>query len=123
MPERDAALEAALGRAQLGAITEDATLSELAAGQLLAVGIDPAPFTAAARRVVERAALAGPEAFTVAEVRVLGRLARGMSHREIETDLGLARRGASRSITAVYGKLGVTGRVHAARVAAERAVA
>jgi len=46
-----------------------------------------------------------------------------MTQREIEAEMGLRPRGASRPITSSYAKLGVKGRVRAAQVARDRQIA
>jgi DNA-binding CsgD family transcriptional regulator len=120
---RGDAIEAEIGRAQLAAITEDGHSRALAAARLLDIGIDASCFSLAAARVAERVALAGDPALSVNEARVLGRLARGLSHREIEADMGLKPRGASRVLGASYEKLGVRGRVAAVQAARERLIA
>jgi len=121
--ERGDTIEAEIGRSQLAAIVLDEELAEVARERLEAVGIEAALFASAATRASERAAMAGEAALTVLEARVLGRVARGMTHREIEAEMGLRPRGASRPITTGYAKLGVKGRVQAAQVARDRQIA
>ena len=116
-------IEGEIGRAQLAAVTGDDHSRALASARLLDRGIDASCFTLAAAGVAERAALSAEPGLTVNEARVLGRLARGLSHREIEADMGLKPRGASRALSASYGKLGVRGRVEAVRAAQERLIA
>ena len=118
--DRGDSIEAEIGRAQLAAVSGDDAERVLATARLRNVGIDAAHFTGAAARVAERAALAGEQILTVQEAQVLGRLARGLSYREMEADRGLPPRGASRPIATTYDKLGVRGRVRAIRLAQER---
>ncbi len=120
--ERGDSIEAEIGRAQLATLSGDEGQAELAASRLREVGIDSALFADAVLRIVDKAGAAGA-LLTIREARVIGRLANGLSHREIEAELGLPRRGAARAITTGYAKLGVTGRAQAAQVARDRLIA
>jgi len=115
---RGDSIEAEIGRAQLAALVGDEDEAALAASRLLEVGIDASLFAEVATRVAARAALVEP-ALTVPEARVIGRVANGMSQREIEAELGLPSRGASRVTATGYPKLGVKGRAQVAQVARE----
>jgi predicted ATPase/DNA-binding CsgD family transcriptional regulator/DNA-binding XRE family transcriptional regulator len=108
-----------LGRAwhQMGR-TEDA-LRQLRAAEALAAEI------ANPRRLAEvRAALAEagesvalPDGLTARQAEVLGLLASGLSNKEIAGQLYLSPATVERHLATVYRKLGVTGRVEAARYA------
>lgn len=120
--ERGDTIEAEIGRAQLAALVSDDEQAALAASRLEDVGITSGLFADAALRIDERAKQAGAR-LTLLEAQVVGRIANGLSHKEIEADLGLPPRGASRAITSGYAKLGVKGRVRGAQVARERLIA
>jgi DNA-binding NarL/FixJ family response regulator len=120
--ERGDAIEAEICRAQLAAVTDDREAAAFAAERLNVAGIDASPFAAAARRVAARAAIAG-DPLTVLQARVIARVARGLSYRETEADLGLPSRGVSKVLTACYAKLGVSGRIAAVQVARDRLIA
>ena len=60
---------------------------------------------------------------TLDEARAIGRLADGLSQKEIEAEMELAPRGASRLLSGAYAKLGVRRRVQAAQEARDRLIA
>lgn len=120
---REDTIEAELARAQCAAISGDESEQTAATSRLAGLGIDVAPFVDAATRTGERAGLLGDVELTLLEARVLGRLARGLSYREIEAELGLAHRGAAKPLSSVYSKLGVKHRARAAVVAEQLQIA
>ena len=120
--ERGDTIEAEIGCVQLATLTGAITRA-LGVGPLDDAGIDAECFISAAARIAERAELAGVNLLTVQEAQVLGRLARGFTHREIEADLRLRARGAARPLSTSYAKLGASARIDAIRIAHERKIA
>ncbi len=94
------------------------SLRESGAEELRSLGVDPIPFAYAASRTFLRDEQM-PErgGLTPREAQVLGRLAKGMTYREIGTDLGINSRTVGVHSSHCYEKLGVRNRVEAVKLA------
>lgn len=125
-------VQAAVGRLQLAeALLRGSTASMLPAaharslretgtGQLRELSIDPIPFAyAASRTFLQDEQIPERGGLTPREAQVLGRLARGMTYREIGAELGINSRTVGVHASHCYEKLGVRNRVEAVKLAQE----
>lgn len=128
--ERGDDIQEAIGRVQLSeALLRGSTASMLPAAharslrevgveKLRSLDIDPIPFAYAASRTFLRdEQLPERGGLTPREAQVLGRLAQGMTYREIGADLGINSRTVGVHASHCYEKLGVRNRVEAVKLA------
>lgn len=132
---RGDAVQAAIGRVQLSEallrgstasmvpVAHARTLRQTGAEQLRALGVDPIPFAyAASRTFLREEQMPERGGLTPREAQVLGRLAKGMTYREIGADLGINSRTVGVHASHCYEKLGVRNRVEAVKLAQELGV-
>jgi DNA-binding NarL/FixJ family response regulator len=130
--DRGAAIEAGIGRVQLAEALQRGhgttllpaararLLSRTGAEDLRSLGIDPIMFAyAASRTFLREEQIPERGGLTPREAQVLGRLARGMTYREIATELGINDRTVGVHASHCYGKLGVRNRVEGVQLARE----
>lgn len=128
--ERGDDIQAAIGRVQLSeALLRGSTASMLPAAharslrdsgveRLRALDIDPIPFAyAASRTFLREEQMPERGGLTPREAQVLGRLANGMTYREIGDQLGINPRTVGVHASHCYEKLGVRNRVEAVKLA------
>ena len=126
--ERGDTIQAAIGRVQLSeALLRGSTasmvpsahtraLGQAAAEELRSLGIEPIPFAyAASQTFLREEQMPERGGLTPREAQVLGRLAKGMTYREIGADLGINSRTVGVHASHCYEKLGVRNRVEAVK--------
>ena len=132
---RGDAIQAAIGRVQLSEallrgstasmipMTHARTLQQTGADQLRRLGVAPVPFAyAASQTFLREEQMPERGGLTPREAQVLGRLANGMTYREIGADLGINSRTVGVHASHCYEKLGVRNRVEAVKLAQELGV-
>ncbi len=128
--ERGDLVQAAIGQVQLSEAlmrgttasmlpaTHARSLAQAGSERLRAIGIDPIPFAyAASRTFLREEQMPERGGLTPREAQVLGRLARGLTYREIGSDLGINSRTVGVHASHCYEKLGVRNRVEAVKLA------
>ena len=118
-----AALEAGAAGYLLKEAGERAVIEAIRAAHNGEVRLDPAVAKLLAERLRRRPEPAPVDPLTGRELDVLGLLGRGLSNKEIATELGIADCTARTHVSNVLGKLGLTSRTQAALYAVEHDIA
>jgi DNA-binding NarL/FixJ family response regulator len=115
---------AALEAGASGFILKDAEADDVAAAIRAAhndeVHLDPAAARILAKGMRTRSAAPPVEPLTERELEVLALVGRGLSNKEIATDLGITERTARTHVSNILGKLGLASRTQAALYAVDR---
>jgi DNA-binding NarL/FixJ family response regulator len=115
---------AALEAGASGFILKDAEADDVAAAIRAAhndeVHLDPAAARILAKGMRTRSAAPAVDPLTERELEVLALVGRGLSNKEIATDLGITERTARTHVSNILGKLGLASRTQAALYAVDR---
>jgi DNA-binding NarL/FixJ family response regulator len=115
---------AALEAGASGFILKDAEADDVAAAIRAAhndeVHLDPAAARILAKGMRLRSAAPAVDPLTERELEVLALVGRGLSNKEIATDLGITERTARTHVSNILGKLGLASRTQAALYAVDR---
>jgi DNA-binding NarL/FixJ family response regulator len=115
---------AALEAGASGFILKDAEADDVAAAIRAAhndeVHLDPAAARILAKGMRLRSAATAVDPLTERELEVLALVGRGLSNKEIATDLGITERTARTHVSNILGKLGLASRTQAALYAVDR---